>query len=43
MDAARASLPAAVDRAGDPAAAADISTRMPTDRDGAGRKSIAIS
>jgi hypothetical protein len=27
---------------GDPAVAADISPRMPTDRDGAGRKTIAI-
>jgi hypothetical protein len=43
MDAVKPSLPTAVDRVGDPAAAADISTRMPTDRDGAGRKTIAIS
>jgi hypothetical protein len=39
---ARASLPAAGGRVGDPAVAADISTRMPTDRDGAGPKTIAI-
>jgi hypothetical protein len=39
---AEASLPAAVGRVGDPADAADICRRMPTDRDGAGRKTIAI-
>jgi hypothetical protein len=43
VEEAGASLPAAVGRVGDPALAADIPTRMPTDRDGAGRKSIAIS